>query len=128
MPTGIPIEDRLQLIREIFMVVGHQEFILEAAGPKIDSFHLTQAILEDTTFGCTTRQRLIGALKKSPLWERVKPFLTNDDRSCGVKGCQHRSYYHANKVGPCSKSIQVYNSHNVTTHVCECQGFKQKSF
>lgn len=126
MSTGMTIEERLQIVREVFMVIGHHKDIVSAESPKADSFYLVRAIVEDGTYSCTAKQRLIGILKKSPAWVRVRPFVKNDDTSCGRKGCQCSKYLHGN--GPCIGSHHKLVSGKYTTIKCTCMGFIQKDF
>lgn len=137
MPTGWPIEARLDLVREIYMAVGHNKKIERADSPKIDMFYLVKAILEDgPQFSCTARQTLIGTLRKTAVWPKVRPFLVNGDKSCGRKGCGHSTYYH--DIGTdksCSKVTTRYSNTVwpvkpivISQTPCNCTGFVAKEF
>ena len=128
--TNLSIEERLQIIREIYLVVGHNLKITKANGPRIDFFHLTGAILENNVYECHTTQRLIGALKKSPVWKKILPFIHNQDDSCGHKGCRCREQLHSGKNKACTGSHYKLNrtTYKYTRVQCECPHYIRKEF
>jgi hypothetical protein len=94
MATGWPIEARLQLVRELYLVIGNNQRIKDATNPKADSYWITRAILFDEVYATDNRCTLIKVLKKSPIWEKLQPFLKNSDTSCARKGCSAREEHH----------------------------------
>lgn len=131
MATGWPIEARIALLHECWLAAGHAKSVQEADGPHKDWFYLTQAILDDTTYGCTTRQRLISQLKKTAVWPKVLPFLRNRDGKCAV--CKHSEWRHGGVSkaslpgGECSYQSYNYSGHVTTLgEKCKCKKFVRK--
>lgn len=132
MATGWSLEARLALLHECWLAAGHEEKVQEADGPHKDWFFLSQAILDDTTFECTARQRLIGQLKKTAVWAKVLPFLTNGDGKCAT--CQHSKYSHgryghAAGTKRCNYRSTIYNHQTHSTvygPTCTCTQFVVK--
>lgn len=128
--TKLSIEERLQIIREIYLVIGHNDTVLDTNTPKIDNFYLTRAILEDKVYLCNNKQRLVGILKKSPVWAKVLPFIENNDNSCARKGCSCGKYSHTGPKEACVSS--KYKRDKITRKwigtKCSCPGFVKKKF
>lgn len=121
--TNLSTEDRLQLVYELFLVVGNHPKVLEADAPKRDTFSLSNAIIRGETFPISSNQTLLRVIKKSPVWEKIKPFLRCIDSECASKGCKHSSYWHTDKNG-CEKS----NYRITPSPRCGCRKFIQKVF
>lgn len=137
MPTGWPIEARLDLVRELYMAVGRDKRVLQVTSAQTEMFHLVKTILEDgPQHACTLRQTLIGTLRKTAVWPKVRPFLVNNDDSCGRRGCNHSKYYHDKGKGKgCSHVTKTYSHANwpaqatvTSQNPCKCPGLIKKDF
>lgn len=128
--TGQSIEERLQVVREIFLVTTHNKSVYSADTAKSDIYCLVAAILEDKDFSCNSKQRCVQVLKKSPVWEKVKPFLVNNDNSCARGKCHCGSYAHTKGKGKCSGNHykRTGGSGGWKQVPCECQGFIAREF
>ena len=130
MATGWPLEARIALLHECWLAAGHEPKIIEADGARADWFGVTTAILDDTTFKCTTHQRLIGQLKKTAVWPKVLPFLTNGDGKCATCGhhdTNHGGYGHNRGTTRCTHTSHTWiNGHSTPGVACECQKFVVK--
>jgi hypothetical protein len=130
MATGWSLEARIALLYECWLAAGHEKSVQEADGPHQDWFHLTQAILDDTTFQCTTRQRLISQLKKTAVWPKVLPFLSNGDGKCA--DCKHNEWHHGgygknSGTKACSHQPYVHTNQGSTVgERCKCKKFVRK--
>lgn len=124
----IPKEAKMDLIYEIMLAVGNDKYVTKATGARADFFGLIRAIVCDEKFPCTTHQRLIGALKKTAVWQKVLPFLESRDRRCKV--CGHHDSRHGGwginrGTAACTHSAVVY-SPGPTYHPCTCTKFIQR--
>jgi hypothetical protein len=129
MNTGLSLEERLQIIHEVLLVVEENAKVRGAASPKMDLFWILRAIHQDgAPYRCTTRQILVAALRKSPVWMKVKPFLQYAERICARKGCHCDASQHQDNTGKCGGYHYVGQWSNGNRIECQCPGFIQKDF
>lgn len=127
MATGWPLEARLALLHECWLAAGHEPRVAEADGARENWYFLSKAILDDVTTEASTRQRLYAQLKKTAVWPKVIPFLTNGDKKCAT--CGHSKYHHGgygSSAGtqPCNHGVYNYvNGHTTVTNPCVCTQF-----
>ena len=123
--------EKAALIYEVMLVAAFCKATDGADNPKIDLFRVLDAIMKDKTYSCTTRQTMIMTLRKSPVWEKVRPFLEYGDYTCARKGCQCSRYSHKDETGKC-ESVHYKNDPNHYGHYtktpCTCTGFIPKDF
>lgn len=124
MSSGLSIDRRLQIIHEIYLVIIENDEVKSADTPKVDSYWLIRAIIQDRTYGINTRTLLYRVLKKSPVWQSVQPFLCNVDTSCKNKQCEHSPEKHID--GACTG--RRYTGYNAVTKEsvyvsCDCKSY-----
>jgi hypothetical protein len=128
--SQLTIEERLQIVREVYLVIGNNKTVLTTNTPKIDSFFLTKAILEDKVYSCNNKHRLIGVLKKSPVWPKILPFIKNNDFHCARKGCSCPSYEHTGCENECLNTKRKWNAatKKYDRIPCKCPKFVRRTF
>lgn len=119
----LTLEERLQLVNELFLAVGDNERVKQAASPQAHVYWLVRAILRNTTHPCNRKETLVQVLKKSPLWDKIYPFLCNDSYACGRKGCGCGAYVHTDNIGVCKGYHVDYSKAPYPTTKCNCQGY-----
>ena len=129
MNTNLPLESRLAVVHEIFLVVGRNSRICDHYRSHTSVFNLVLTILEDGVYDCTARESLISVLKKSPVWEKVKPFLKNDDPGCARKGCNCHYVDHEGNTGKCSGThYGKWDGSKYDMKKCTCPQYVKKTF
>jgi len=130
MSTGLTIEARLQIMHEVMLVVEQSDKVHSTDSPKADLFWVLRAVHTDgEPYRCSTKQLLIGTLRKSPVWTKILPFLEYNDTSCGRPKCQHGDYEHTKRTGKCTGKVYTSGQkYHGPTVPCTCQGFIQKDF
>lgn len=86
--------ERWELIQEVFLVLSQNKKVIEVDTPKKDFFLLSLAILSDDGYRCNVTELMVQALKKSPVWNKILPFLVRSDSHCRTPKCDHGAYDH----------------------------------
>jgi hypothetical protein len=126
MATSWPLEARLHLIHEIYLVIGENTAIHSHHTPQSDTYWLIRAIIKDTVMSANSRSKLISTLKKSPVWDKASQFLVNSDARCAYPKCNGHKSDH--KKGVCTSRWcgGSYGWSIPTGFKCSCKEFKPK--
>ena len=129
MSTKLSVSERQQIIYEILLVAMGSNRVMGANSPKVDLFWILKAVLTDgKPYKCTTKQTMISALRKSPVWSKVRPFLEYGDSKCDRKGCQCGAWQHESGTGKCNGHHYVDGYTSASKVPCQCLGFIPKDF
>lgn len=140
--TNLPLEERLGIVHELILATIHNNDVLLTDNACRDAFYLIGAIIEDTKHPSTNHTKLIVALKRTPVWQRVLPFLDNEDSKCARKGCGCGSWCHTKgkkctgeklvKLAAGEKPPKGWRQQRWAEEYyyrpCECPGFVQREF
>lgn len=129
MSSNISKGARLDIVQELYLAVGYQTRVTGCPSALSDFFQLTRAILNDQVFATRSNGRLMGFLKKTPVWKRLLPFLSNNEGVCARKGCRCGEYAH---TGPNTSCVSTHYKHQIANGwkivPCTCPGFIKKEF
>lgn len=124
--TNLTIEDRLQLVQNLYRVISFNKQITDASSPQADSYWITRAILNDTIYSINVRSLMVRVLKKSPVWNDIKQFLENSDSMCGTKGCKGYPHEHKKGTGACTAGGHWRSYADDKKTPCHCEKYTRR--